>query len=158
LWDARTGSQIGPALKHESAVYGAVFSKNESRILTWSSDKTVRLWDARTGNQLGPALKHEGAVFSAAFEKDESRILTWSKDNPAKLWDIAVDLDFPADQIKNWVRTVTGTELDVDSRQLKNIEPERWRRMKADYERVAFAHARVCKYRRANQWLLFHPQ
>jgi len=158
LWDVRTGRQVGPALKHEGYVDGACFSRDESWILTWSSDNTARLWDAHTGSQLGPSFKHDGYVRGAVFTKDESRILTWSADNTARLWDITVDLDFPADQVKNWVRTVTGTELDVDSRQLRNIEPERWRRMKADYERVAAAHARVCKYPRANQWLLFHPQ
>ena len=31
--------------KHDRHVNGAQFSRDESRVLTWSSDKTVRLWD-----------------------------------------------------------------------------------------------------------------
>ena len=33
------------ALRHEKAVGGAAFSRDESRILTWSDDRTARLWD-----------------------------------------------------------------------------------------------------------------
>lgn len=32
-------------LKHEGVVKEAVFSKDETRILTWSFDRTARLWD-----------------------------------------------------------------------------------------------------------------
>ena len=48
----------------------AVFSKAETRILTWSSDQTARLWNAGTGAQIGPDLTHEGAVRGAVFSKD----------------------------------------------------------------------------------------
>jgi len=37
--------QIGPAMKHNSSVDGAVLTKDETRILSWSGDHTVRLWD-----------------------------------------------------------------------------------------------------------------
>ena len=32
-----------------SSVAGALLSRDESRILSWSDDKTVRLWDVATG-------------------------------------------------------------------------------------------------------------
>ena len=38
--------QIGPAMKHNASVDGAVLTKDETRILSWSGDHTVRLWDA----------------------------------------------------------------------------------------------------------------
>ncbi|MEQ9504833.1 MAG: TIR domain-containing protein, partial [Hyphomonas sp.] len=77
------------AIWHEGPAFGAAFSKDESRILTWSADKTARLWDAATGAQIGPALQHEEAVLGAAYSRDESRILTWSADRTARLWDAA---------------------------------------------------------------------
>ena len=67
-----------PGAPARGSVYGAVFNRDESRILTWSDDKTARLWDAGTGQPLGPALQHEDAVRGAVFSRDESRILTWS--------------------------------------------------------------------------------
>ena len=30
--------------KHEEPIWGAVFNRDESRILTWSEDGTARLW------------------------------------------------------------------------------------------------------------------
>jgi ABC transporter substrate binding protein len=58
LWDASTGQQIGPVMKHDGIVQGALLTKDESRILSWSGDGTLRLWDATTGQQIGPAMKH----------------------------------------------------------------------------------------------------
>ena len=76
-------------MKHEGSVNGALFSRDESRILSWSGDKTLRLWDAATGAQIGPAMKHDGSVNGALFSRDESRILSWSGDNTLRLWDAA---------------------------------------------------------------------
>ena len=72
-----------------AAVFGALFSRDESRILSWSTDKTLRLWDAATGAQIGPAMRHDGSVCGALFSRDESRILSWSHDDTLRLWDAA---------------------------------------------------------------------
>ena len=37
-------------MKHEKDVRGAVFSRDESRILSWSDDGTVRIWDVTYPN------------------------------------------------------------------------------------------------------------
>jgi hypothetical protein len=66
-------------------ILGALFSRDEARILTWSTDGTARLWNAATGAQMGPALKHDDEVSGAVFSKDETRILTWSDDKTAAL-------------------------------------------------------------------------
>ena len=80
LWDAATGAPIGPAMRHDGSVGGALFSRDESRILSWSADRTLRLWDAATGAQIGPAMRHDDSVTGALFSRDESRILSWSAD------------------------------------------------------------------------------
>ena len=76
-------------MRHEGSVNGALFSRDESRILSWSEDETLRLWDAATGAQIGPAMKHEDSVNGALFSRDESRILSWSDDKTLRLWDAA---------------------------------------------------------------------
>jgi WD40 repeat protein len=86
LWDAATGQQIGPAMKHDG-VLGALLTKDERRILSWSADGTVRLWDAATGQQIAPAMKHDDLVVGALLTKDERRILSWSIDHTLRLWD-----------------------------------------------------------------------
>jgi WD40 repeat protein len=66
-------------------IYGAVFSRDGSRILTWSDDWTVRLWAVGQNEPL-QTFAHEGGVKGAVFNRDESRILTWSDDGTARLW------------------------------------------------------------------------
>ena len=80
-------TSLSGILPHRSCVVGAVFNRDESRILTWSKDKTARLWNTATGKPIGPALQHQYSVFGAEFNRDESRILTWSLDKTARLWD-----------------------------------------------------------------------
>jgi hypothetical protein len=45
--DVATAQQIGPAMKHDGAVYGALLTKDESRIMSWSDDNTLRHARAR---------------------------------------------------------------------------------------------------------------
>jgi len=73
------------AFLHDGPVLGAVFSGDESRVLTWSSDNTARLWDT-TQDQPLRTFKHDGPVNGAVFSGDESRVLTWSDDHTARLW------------------------------------------------------------------------
>ena len=103
-------------------------------------------------------IMHQGPVRGAQFSRDESRILTWSDDNTARVWLLDADLDFPAEDVQLWIQAVTATEYDFVTRQVKPIEPDRWRQLKRRDEQIAAEHARVCKYRDANHWLRFHGQ
>jgi hypothetical protein len=90
LSSAAQGNRLVAEIRgHEGSVHGAVFSKDEGSVLTWSFDNTARLWDTATGAQIGPPLTHDAAVIGAVFSKDGGRILTWSWDNTARLWDAA---------------------------------------------------------------------
>ena len=51
---------------------GAVYSPDGKRILSWSSDKTLRLWDAATGAAIGEPLRHEDAVGAQFIRRTES--------------------------------------------------------------------------------------
>ncbi|MBY5389624.1 WD40 repeat domain-containing protein [Rhizobium leguminosarum] len=88
LWNATTGHQIGLPMHHDGLIGGALFSKDSTRILSWSDDNTARLWDSNTAGQLGAAMRHDGPVNTAHFSEDSSRIVSWSG-NVAYLWDAA---------------------------------------------------------------------
>ncbi len=77
---------------HDDSVYGAQFSRDESRVLTWSDDGTARLWDV-TKPEAVQTFKHDSDVKGAQFSRDESRVLTWSDDNTARLWDLTDPLN-----------------------------------------------------------------
>ncbi|MCP4660667.1 MAG: hypothetical protein GY856_35145 [bacterium] len=85
-------------------------------------------------------------------------MLTWSWDNTARLWDVGADLDFPADSVVLQVRAVTGTEFIPLTREIRVIEPGRWRKIKSDWERMARSHYKVCRYPRYNLWRRFHKE
>ena len=59
-----------------------MLTKDETRILSWSSDNTVRLWDIATGQPIGPAMKHDGEVNGAVLTKDETRRPSNRSDRP----------------------------------------------------------------------------
>jgi len=72
---------------HQGDVNGAVFSQDDTHILTWSADDTARVWDSGSGQALTPPLEHEEYINGAVFSQDETRILTWSDDDTARVWD-----------------------------------------------------------------------
>ena len=72
---------------HTRAVNHAVWSGDESRILTASDDGTARVWDAETGAELVTLSGHKVNVLQAVWNSDESYILTRSTDGTARVWD-----------------------------------------------------------------------
>ena len=42
LWDLATGQQVRPGMEHDGFVVGAVMTKDETRILSWSSDNSQK--------------------------------------------------------------------------------------------------------------------
>ena len=82
--------------RHNGPVVGALLMNNETRILSWSDDGTLRLWDVATGQQIGPAMKHGDTVVGPLLMNNETRILSWSTgtvsrdgDHTLRLWDVA---------------------------------------------------------------------
>jgi WD40 repeat protein len=48
---------------------GDLLTKDETRILSWSEDKTLRLWDVATSQEIGPAMKHDDSVYGALLRR-----------------------------------------------------------------------------------------
>ena len=92
---------------------------------------------------------HKGSVIGAIFNADETRILTWSGDT-AMIWDVGVDWDFPPDKIKLQVMALTGTEMDLETREVKVLDPERWYQVRDEYIKVARQYLKTCKYLQSN--------
>jgi WD40 repeat protein len=80
-------AQLAVLSGHGDYVNSAAYSPDGSRIVTASSDNTVRLWDARTGMQLAVLSGHVDRVYSAAYSPDGTRIVTASIDKTARVWD-----------------------------------------------------------------------
>src|SRR5947209_3413574 len=82
----------GPELRltgHTSHVWSVCVSADGKRVLTSSSDSTLRLWDADTGQCLRVFEGHAGRVaFGAALSPDGKLVLSGSDDKTLRLWDV----------------------------------------------------------------------
>ena len=67
---------------------GAMWSPDETLLITWSRDGSAHLWDAATGAELA-LLQQGGIIWGAAWKSDSSRLIMWSNDKSAAVWNIA---------------------------------------------------------------------
>jgi WD40 repeat protein len=104
-------------MKHEisplqCAVEGAVFNKDESKILTWGGE-TTRVWNSKTGTPLLPSMTSKSHVIGAIFNQNESEILTWSYDGTVQEWDGNTGVPtLPPLGHKGWVGGATFTKKE----------------------------------------------
>ncbi|KAJ7314193.1 quinon protein alcohol dehydrogenase-like superfamily, partial [Mycena albidolilacea] len=74
---------------HGNSVWSVAFSPDGTRIVSGSSDNTVRIWDAATGTEEQKLEGHGNSVWSVAFSPDGTRIVSGSSDNTVRIWDAA---------------------------------------------------------------------
>jgi WD40 repeat protein len=80
---------MGPLEGHSDNVLFVAFSNDGSRVVSGSSDKTIRIWDVEAGKTvMGPLEGHSDNVLSVAFSNDGSRVVSGSNDNTIRIWDV----------------------------------------------------------------------
>ncbi|KAJ7097617.1 hypothetical protein C8R44DRAFT_643164 [Mycena epipterygia] len=73
---------------HTEQVNSVAFSPDGKRIVSGSSDTTLRLWDVETGEGVGqPLIGHTDFVNSVMFSPDGRQIVSGSGDATVRLWD-----------------------------------------------------------------------
>ena len=89
LWNAKTAEHLPPTVKHGMVTRMAVFSPNNNRIATASTDHDVILWDRATMKPLFPPFQQKGEVRSLAFSADGSRLFAGNWQESVRVWDTA---------------------------------------------------------------------
>ncbi len=85
LWTSFNSKQT--FLGHTDGVNSVAFSANGKRIVSGSSDKTVKVWDADKGQEVFTLMGHTDKVRSVAYSADGKRIVSGSVDKTVKVWD-----------------------------------------------------------------------
>ena len=94
------------------------FSPDGRRIVSGSSDNTLRLWDAATGKPIGPPLLgHTSRVWSVAFSPDGRRIVSGSFDNTLRIWDAATGKPIGA-PLQGHTDSVRSVAISPDGRRI----------------------------------------
>lgn len=73
-------------------VVALAFSPDGQRLLTGSTDRSVRLWDVATGEPVGEPLMHSSATWAVGFSPDGQTILAGGRDGRLRFWDTATGL------------------------------------------------------------------
>ena len=82
----RSGQLLRTFVGHSDAVNSVVFSPDGERVLSGSSDFTMKLWDAASGRELRTLTGHGGIVSAVAFSPDGRTIISGSFDGTIKIW------------------------------------------------------------------------
>jgi WD40 repeat protein len=106
LWDPLTGRDILALRGHTSRCHSVAFSPNGQRLVSASSDGTIRVWDATPLEpdevQEAFTCRHDDEVWTVAFSPDGRLLASGGWDKDVRLWDA---------QSGRQVRTLNHSEL-----------------------------------------------
>lgn len=89
VWNTRASlDDNGPVTGHTGTVTGMLALDHEC-LLTWSSDRSLRLWNRQDGSHHALLAKHPGNIDGAMMLKS-GKLLTWTETRPSRmyLWDV----------------------------------------------------------------------
>ncbi|KAK3352538.1 hypothetical protein B0T25DRAFT_606453 [Lasiosphaeria hispida] len=72
---------------HRGSVRSVAFSPDGQRLVSGSTDNTIKIWDPTSGQCLQTLKGHIDSVLSVAFSPDGQRLVSGSYNNTIKIWD-----------------------------------------------------------------------
>jgi WD40 repeat protein/serine/threonine protein kinase len=87
VWDAATGTRVAICRGHAGDIHSVDFSPDGARLVTASTDGTVRQWDARTGQEVERPYDRHGALVNwAVYSPDGEWIASAGNDRTIRVW------------------------------------------------------------------------
>merc|ERR1711916_33197 len=78
---------------HSSSVESVAWSADGRRVVSGSSDKTIRIWDVETGMEEKRLEGHSDHVSSVAWSADGRRVVSGSDDGTIRIWDVETGVE-----------------------------------------------------------------
>ena len=89
IWDVGNRKLgVGPLTGHEDYVRAVAYSPDGTRLVSGSSDETVRIWNSETGQLLSTFNGHSELVYSVAYSSDGSHIVSGSGNKIILVWNV----------------------------------------------------------------------
>lgn len=102
--------KVGKPLKalhgHNHFVSSLALSSDNTKLVSGSWDKTIRLWDLPTNKCQKIFTGHTKDILSVAFSSDERLIFSGAMDNTLKYWNTQGDLKYDNNQFGGWVSSI----------------------------------------------------
>ncbi|KAL5637535.1 hypothetical protein ACGC1H_004079 [Rhizoctonia solani] len=90
VWDALTGlAVLGPFSGHTGFVSSVEFTPDDTRIVSCSGDRTIRIWDAQPESKSpGQQTVREISIGPVVFLRDYTQFISNSSNDRLRLWDL----------------------------------------------------------------------
>lgn len=75
---------------HSGIVSSVAVTPDNSKIVSGSSDHTIKIWDMNTGKLLNTLEGHSSGVRSVAITSDNNKIVSGCDDKTIRVWDLGV--------------------------------------------------------------------
>ena len=89
IWDLASGKITRELKGHQALLWSVVWSRDGSRVLTVSWDKTAKIWDPADGRLVASLEGHTANLMGGAFSPDGKHVVTGAEDKTARIWDAA---------------------------------------------------------------------
>ncbi|KAF4613911.1 hypothetical protein D9613_008174 [Agrocybe pediades] len=110
VWNIYPWTLINFFAVYNGDISALAFSHDGKKLISGSSDHTIRIWDVDTGNVVaGPFEGHTSTIHSLALSSDGSKLISGSEDRSVRLWNVfsnESDIAPPCQSITGNVYTV----------------------------------------------------
>ncbi len=73
---------------HSDSIWAIAFSPDSTKLVSGSSDRTIKIWDTQTGQCLKTLYEHTRPILSVAFSPNNEIIASCGGHSVIKIWDI----------------------------------------------------------------------
>ena len=117
---AERAARLGITIERVLEELGSIAFAKITRIVSWDTDKLVKVWDADKGSETLTLKGHTGGVLGVAFSPDGKRLATASGGSfqPAevKVWD--ADTGTETLTLKGHIGDVTSVAISADGKRI----------------------------------------